>query len=112
QQDDWIYLSGNGASPEGDRPFLDRLNLRTFRTERLFRCDRKSYESFVDLIDPTAGTFLTERESPTEPTNFMLRTLTQALAAGAQAGEPSRTSTTRALTRFPDPAPQLRGISK
>jgi len=26
---DWIYLSGTGASPQGDRPFLDRLNLIT-----------------------------------------------------------------------------------
>ena len=28
-----------GASPEGDRPFLDRLDLRTLATERVFRSD-------------------------------------------------------------------------
>ena len=31
-----IYLTGAGASPLGDRPFLDRLDLDTFETERLF----------------------------------------------------------------------------
>jgi hypothetical protein len=40
QHGDWIYLSGNGASPDGDRPFLDRLNLQTLKTEHLFRSDK------------------------------------------------------------------------
>ena len=39
QVGDSIYLNGLGASPDGDRPFLDRLSLRTFATERLFRSD-------------------------------------------------------------------------
>src|SRR5258708_15964925 len=36
---DWIYLAGAGASPQGDRPFLDRLNVATQETERLWRGD-------------------------------------------------------------------------
>ncbi len=32
-----IFLDGPGASPEGDRPFIDRLNLATKKKERLFR---------------------------------------------------------------------------
>ena len=47
QNGDDIYLTGQGASPEGDRPFLDRLNLKTLKTERLFRSDAKSYETVV-----------------------------------------------------------------
>jgi dipeptidyl aminopeptidase/acylaminoacyl peptidase len=31
-----IYLTGAGASPQGEHPFLDRLDLRTLKTERLF----------------------------------------------------------------------------
>ena len=42
QVGDAIYLNGQGASPDGDRPFLDRLNLRTFTTERLFRSERRA----------------------------------------------------------------------
>jgi dipeptidyl aminopeptidase/acylaminoacyl peptidase len=100
--EDSIYLSGTGASPEGDRPFLDRLNLRTLKTERLFRSDDKSYESFVALLTDDARQFITRRERPIEPLNYYLRTLNQDNAAPQ----------VRALTQFPDPTPQLHDIKK
>jgi len=109
---DWIYLRGDGSSPEGDRPFLDRLNLATLKAERLFRCDRSSYEFFVAWTDPAAGTFITRRESPSDPANFFLRTLSPRPAKGAAPGEASYESTASAITAFPDPAPVLRGIKK
>ena len=40
QQGNTILLSGNGPSPEGDRPFLDRFDLMTLKAERLFRLFR------------------------------------------------------------------------
>ncbi|HEY2515636.1 MAG TPA: hypothetical protein VGI39_32430, partial [Polyangiaceae bacterium] len=46
QDGDSIYLAGEGSSPEGDRPFLDRLNLKTRQTERLFRSDKNAFERF------------------------------------------------------------------
>jgi dipeptidyl aminopeptidase/acylaminoacyl peptidase len=112
EQDGWIYLRGEGFSPEGDRPFLDRLNLRTFKTERLFRCDRESYEYFVAWLNPAAGTFITRRESPADPPNFFARTLQKKPLKGAAIGEPGWASTSRALTNFPNPTPQLSGITK
>ncbi len=93
---DWIYLSGTGASPQGDRPFLDRLNLVTKRTERLWRADTVHYESVVALLDDAAKSFVTRRESRTEPPNYFVRQGTNL----------------RALTAFKDPAPQLNGIQK
>jgi len=111
-QDDWIYLVGTGSSTEGDRPFFDRLNLRTLKTERLFRSDRSGYEYVVDWLDRVQGTFLTRRESPTDPPNFFIRTLGRTPIAGIPEGEASWTSTPRAITQFLDPAPQLRGITK
>jgi len=98
QHGDSVFLAGDGATPQGDRPFLDRLNLSTLQTERLFRCDASSYEVFVGLLSDDGTRFVTRRESPTDPPNYFVR------AAGS-AGP-------RALTRFPDPAPQLRGIRK
>jgi dipeptidyl aminopeptidase/acylaminoacyl peptidase len=112
QQNDWIYLRGNGSSPEGDRPFLDRLNLRTFKTERLFRSDRESYEYFVAWLNPAAGTFVTRRESPAQPPNFFVRTLAKNPSKGAAEGEAAWTSASRAITNFPNPTPQLSGITK
>ena len=108
----WIYLRGEGFSPEGDRPFLDRLNLHTFKTERLFRSDRESYEYFVAWLNPEAGTFITRRESPADPPNFFVRTLAKKPLKNAPEGESSWSSTSRAITKFPNPTPQLSGITK
>ena len=93
QVGDSIYLTGAGASPQGDRPFLDRLNLVTFATERLFRSDEASYESIVGLLDDGAGRILTRRETRTTPANYIARDL----AAGTQ----------RPVTRFTDPHPGI-----
>src|SRR5690606_2987703 len=67
----WIYLDGNGASSEGDRPFLDRMNLETLETQRLWRNDGERYESFVALLEPDVKpTILTRHETPIEPPNY------------------------------------------
>jgi dipeptidyl aminopeptidase/acylaminoacyl peptidase len=115
QYGDSIYLAGVGASPEGDRPFLDRFNLQTLTSERLFRSDQTSYESFVALLSDDAARLITRRETPIDPPNYFVRSLS---AGSANAANNSSTSTTaaakdlRALTSFPDPTPQLRGIKK
>ncbi len=93
---DWIYFTGTGASPQGDRPFLDRVNLTTRKTERLWRADTVHYESVVALLDDAAKSFVTRRESRTDPPNYFVRQGTKL----------------RALTAFKDPAPQLTGIQK
>lgn len=98
QNGDWIYLNGNGASPEGDRPFLDRYNIQTLQSERIFRSDSKSYESVVALLNDDGSKFITRRESPTEAPNYYVLSTT---------GDGPR-----ALTQFADPTPQLRGIKK
>ena len=107
-----IYLSGIGASAEGNRPFLDLMNLTTLKTTRLFRSDHESLESFLEWVDPKAGTFLSRRESPTDPPNVGLRTLGAAVANVASEGEAIYGSTFRPLTHFPDPVPQVRRIKK
>jgi dipeptidyl aminopeptidase/acylaminoacyl peptidase len=117
RQEDWIYLDGPGGSPKGDRPFLDRLNLRTLATERLFRSPAGTLESVVALVNPGAGTFITRRESPSVPPNLFLRTLAPPPApppAGktGSPGESAWTSASRPITSYPDPTPQIRGITK
>ncbi|MGV8940394.1 MAG: prolyl oligopeptidase family serine peptidase [Lysobacter sp.] len=94
-----VFLVGEGASPEGDRPFLDRYSLADKRATRLFHSQAPYYEVPVALLDPAGGRILTARESETEPTNIYLREL-----AGAAAP--------RALTRFPHPTPQLKDVQK
>lgn len=94
-----IFTAGEGASPAGNRPFLDRLDLRTLKTERLFRSSAEALESFVQWVDPAKGTFLTRRESAADPPNLWVRSL----GRGAKA---------RQLTHFVDPTLGLRQVSR
>jgi len=106
-----IYLAGAGASTEGDRPFLDRLDLTTKKSERLFRSAKTAFEYFLAFTDPTSTkTFLTWHQSPTDPPNAYMRTLGGAAAGGA--GEATYASTSRPITKIPDPTPAVRAIKK
>ena len=98
QDGDDIYLAGAGASPDGDRPFVDRLDLRTLDSERLFHTEPGSYETVVAVLGPDGGSLLTRRESSTDPPNYFVRDT----ASGVR----------HALTDYQDPAPILRGIRK
>lgn len=110
QEGDSIYLHGDGASPDGDRPFLDRLTLASQQSERLFRCDKTSYERFLSFAGTDTRAFLTWRESPTDPPNAFQRTLGNKIDASA--GEADLSSTSLAITHIPDPAPAVRAIKK
>ncbi len=114
QNGDYIYLSGNGSSAEGDRPFLRQINLNTLKTDEIWRSDNNNYESFVALVEDqklnTMGItrFITRRESITEPPNLFIKT-GSTTATGMLGGFDLKT---RQLTNFTDPTPQLRGITK
>jgi dipeptidyl aminopeptidase/acylaminoacyl peptidase len=107
QNGDWIYFTGTGASPDGDRPFIDRFNLQTLKSERLFRSDANSYETVVALLSDDGKQFITRRESPTEAPNYFVRS-----SADAANVSSSTAAAPRPLTQFADPTPQLRGIKK
>jgi dipeptidyl aminopeptidase/acylaminoacyl peptidase len=111
QDGDAIFLSGQGASPEGDRPFLDRLDLKTLAYQRLFRSEKTALEYFLDFAGGGNQSFYTWHQSPTDPPNAFVRTLGAAVA-NAPAGEPAVASTTRAVTHMPDPTPAVRAIKK
>jgi dipeptidyl aminopeptidase/acylaminoacyl peptidase len=87
---------GEGATPEGDRPFLDRLNLKTLKTERLFRSSSESLESFVVPLNDQMTLFMTRYETQKEAPNYFVRDV------GSDAK--------KAVTTFKDPQPQLREI--
>ena len=97
QTGDYIFLTGLGSSPEGDRPFIDRLNLKTLQSERLFRSDAKSYETVVAPLDDEAKAILTRYETPNDPPNYYVRDLSA--------------NSRRAVTELKDPQPQLRGVT-
>ncbi|WP_207556997.1 S9 family peptidase [Paraburkholderia acidicola] len=105
-----IFLDGQGASPVGNRPFLDRLDLATLKTERLFRSDKTALEYFVAFTGQGTQSFLTWRQTPIDPPNLFQRTL--GAPVDAPAGEARYASSTTALTHLVDPTPVVRQIKK
>ena len=98
QDGDWIFLSGAGASDAGDHPFLDRMNLDTGESERLFQAAPGSYESMVAMLDNDGRRILTQYETPLEPPNYFVRD--------------TRSDGRRQLTRFENPHPELSGVTR
>ncbi len=70
-----IFLAGDGASPEGDRPFLDRLDMNTMETERLFHSLPPYYERPSRFLNDECTKFLFIRESVSEYPNYYVRNL-------------------------------------
>lgn len=92
-----ILLAGDGAGPEGERPFLDRLDLASGEITRVFRSPAGVHEHVVALHGDLSGGIVIERQSRTEPPNLVL---------AGPGGE------RRTLTHHADPHPQLSGARK
>ena len=91
-----VFLSGQGASAEGNRPFVRRLDLATGDTTELFRSQAPYYERPVAFLDD--GVLLTQRETVTDPPNYVARNLS--------------TGTATVLTEFAHPYPELADVQK
>ncbi|MFL5559126.1 MAG: S9 family peptidase [Gemmatimonadaceae bacterium] len=92
----YLYLRGNGASPEGDRPFIDRFDLTTGKTERLWRSSAPTYEQVLQVVDRDANRIITQRESPTDAPNVFVRDL--------------RNNSSTQVTKLGDPAPHFANV--
>lgn len=88
-----VYMTGIGASPEGNRPFLRAMNLETLEMRELWRSQSPYFETVVSIVDEAATQIVTRRESVNEPPNFFERNLAD--------------GSIRTLTSFPHPTPEL-----
>ncbi|MEL7509750.1 MAG: prolyl oligopeptidase family serine peptidase [Cyanobacteria bacterium J06554_1] len=70
-----LYLNGGGASPEGVFPFLDRLDLTSLETERLWQSQGEIFSRVTRLLDNNAETLIVRSESQTTPGNYRQLTL-------------------------------------
>ncbi len=96
QNGDNVYMAGVGSSPQGDRPFLDRFNLKTGAKERIFQTEDQTYEPVIGLLSDDGSRFVTRFETRSGPPQIAMR--------GREAG--SR----RAIAESADPAPALQGV--
>lgn len=92
-----LLLSGRGASPDGVHPFLDRFDLATQQSRRLWQAKDPHYETLVKVLDPAGTRKITRKQSKGAPPNYVLR---------------GRRGPGRALTRFADWAPQFADVHK
>ena len=93
-----IFMSGNGASPEGDMPFFDEFDLQTKKSKRLWRSEAPYYESAIALMDKKERTIITRRESKDEPANYYIRR--------------TKNNSLKEITSFKHPYPQMKGLYK
>ncbi|MFZ6771699.1 prolyl oligopeptidase family serine peptidase [Undibacterium sp. SXout7W] len=99
QEGQALFLTGTGATVDGDRPFLDKFDLLNKQVTHLWRSQAPYYEEVVGILDDKARRIITSREAAEERPNYYVRDL-------------SGTDALRALTQFPHPTPQLKGIQK
>lgn len=98
-----LWWVGDGASPQGEQPFLDRLELAGLqpdtppRASRLLQSPQERFERTLSLLP--GGRLLARSESAQEPPNLLLR-------SGRSWQQ------TQWLTRYADPAPQLRSLRR
>jgi dipeptidyl aminopeptidase/acylaminoacyl peptidase len=108
-----LFLTGNGASAEGDRPFIDKFDIATSKSTRLWRSEAPYYETVSSasgasrgrsggagsaFIDISKGFIMTIRQSVTDVPNYFIRNL--------------KTGKLIQVTKFENPYPQLAGVTK
>jgi len=91
-----VFTISQGASEQGDRPFLMKWNLETGKTDTLFRSEGPFYENPV-FFDGK-GTFIISRESSKDTPNYYSVNL--------------KNRKFHQITNFTDPYPSLQDIHK
>jgi dipeptidyl aminopeptidase/acylaminoacyl peptidase len=93
-----VYLTGTGASAEGNIPFLNQYDFSTKKKINVWKSTAPYYERIVLVLNEQATKVMTLRESTTEQPNFFVRDLSK--------------NTLTQFTDFPHPTPAFVGVSK
>ncbi len=93
-----LFLTGRGASPEGDRPFIDKYSVKDGKTTRLWRSEAPYYEDVAGMFPNEENLVITTRESVDIPPNYFIRNL--------------KNGKLTQITHFENPYPAMTGVSK
>jgi dipeptidyl aminopeptidase/acylaminoacyl peptidase len=97
---DKMYLTGQGYSSEGVRPFFDEFNLKTKTANRLWQADGKeTLENISEVINAPQGVLLTRVENQTAFPNYFIRNTIKRIAP-------------QQITFFENPVKSISGIHK
>lgn len=93
-----IYMSGQGASPQGNRPFLDEMILATGESKRLWQSQPPFYETMSQMVDEKPEKLIISRESTDlQPNYYIIDVVTGNLTQ---------------ITDFSHPTPEFVNVSK
>ncbi|MGI9526831.1 MAG: prolyl oligopeptidase family serine peptidase [Weeksellaceae bacterium] len=93
------YLFGDGYTKDGQFPFIDAFNTKTFKTERLYTSRKEGkIENLYSFIDVDKKTVLSRLESPSEYPNFYSLDL--------------NTGKSRVITNFKNPFESIANVQK
>ncbi len=93
------YLVGDGFTKEGQKPFIDEIDLITQQKKRLYTSNLKnSKEDLYDIIDIKKGEILTVQQSANQYPNYFLRNI--------------KNNKVAAVTNFPNPFEILKNVYK
>ena len=94
----FLLMRSNGASPEGDRPYLSKYTLADGKNQILWRSQAPYYENISEVLNPEKLVMLTTRQSKTEPVNYFVRDL--------------KRKKLTAITDIQNPYPMMEGVTK
>nr|WP_245556318.1 prolyl oligopeptidase family serine peptidase [Algicola sagamiensis] len=93
-----VLFAGEGASPKGNIPFLNRYNFDQQKKTTLWQSEAPYYERVVAVLDKQANRVVTLRESKQEQPNFFIRDL--------------KKNSLSQVSHFAHPSPAFKGVSK
>lgn len=70
-----VFLHAQGASPEGDRPFVSVMSAANGETKRLWHSEAQFFEVPADLLDAAGPTILVRKESQELSPNYYIQSL-------------------------------------
>jgi len=92
------FLIGSGYSDEGQYPFLDRIDLKTLKKERLYQSEYIDKLETLNHYDVSKNRLLVRIESPSEYPNYYFRDL--------------KKNRLQQITSFENPFKSIQGIHK
>jgi dipeptidyl aminopeptidase/acylaminoacyl peptidase len=97
---DQVFLIGDGYTKNGQFPFVDKLNLKTLKNERLYQSTyTDKMERILAIIDLKKGGILVQIQSKSDFPNYYIRNI-------------KKKEQLTAVTNFPNPFESIRNVEK
>lgn len=96
EADGSVFVAGTGLTQNGVRPFVERIELATRKSRRVFTAGANTFETVLAVLDPAQERLLTVHENETRPPRYQI----------VQGGRSS------VLYQTPNPYPQLDKVKR